>query len=252
MADVLELLPPRWRSNRIILGDRVRWDSVEVLGDDDGVLMLIGGPDRPSVFGLGDPASVDRLVDGADVGPARWMSVPRGCRPGPDALARLDLVPFSHWDWLSTDSAPPPAVGEERVVRLDPVADEAAIRACLRASNPNTSADPAGPDELGWWGVRTDGLLTGVVGAVARGAVGDARSWHVHGLGVLPTQRRTGAGTALTAALTRAAIAGGAAWVSLGMYAQNDEARRIYRRLGFRTDAELSSFSPAGAQRPPA
>jgi ribosomal protein S18 acetylase RimI-like enzyme len=74
----------------------------------------------------------------------------------------------------------------------------------------------------------------------------------VHGLGVLPSLRRTGAGTALTAALTRAAFAGGASWVSLGMYARNDAARRIYRRLGFDTDMELRSFSPAGAQRPPA
>ncbi|MDQ0373884.1 GNAT family N-acetyltransferase [Cellulomonas humilata] len=251
MADVLEVLPPRWREHRMILGDRVRWDAVEVLGDDDGVVLLIGGP-RPSVLGLGDPATADRLVAGTDLGPARWMSVPRGCRPRPETLSRLDLVPFSTWDWLSTDAEPPHVAGEENVRRLDPVADADAIRACLREANPETSADPAGPDELGWWGVHRDGVLSGVIGAAARGAVGDGRSWHVHGLGVLPTLRRTGAGTALTAALTRAAFSGGASWVSLGMYAQNDDARRIYRRLGFRTDAEMTSFSPAGAARPPA
>ena len=253
MADVLELLPPRWREHRMILGDRIRWDAVEVLGDDDGVVLLIGGPERPSVLGLGDPATVDRVVAGADVGPARWMSVPRGCRPQPGVLDGLGLVPFSAWDWLSTGAGLPAHVpGEAQVCRLDPVGDADSIRSCLRASNPETSADPAGPDELGWWGVHADGQLAGVVGAVARGAEGDGRSWHVHGLGVLPTLRRTGAGTALTAALTRAALADGASWVSLGMYAQNDAARRIYRRLGFRTDTEMSSFSPPGTQRPPA
>ncbi|WP_456788265.1 GNAT family N-acetyltransferase [Cellulomonas sp. P5_C5] len=250
MADVLEVLPPRWREHRMILGDRVRWDAVEVLGDDDGVVLLIGGP-RPAVLGLGDPSTVDRLVADGDVGPARWMSVPRGCCPRPDTLTGLDLVPFSAWDWLSTDTAPPTVAGESEVRRLDPIADADDIRACLREANPGTSADPAGPDELGWWGVQADGVLAGVIGAASRGAEGDGRSWHVHGLGVLPVLRRTGMGTALTAALTRAALAGGASWVSLGMYAQNDDARRIYRRLGFRTDGEMASFSPAGTQRPP-
>jgi ribosomal protein S18 acetylase RimI-like enzyme len=251
MADVLELLPPRWREHRMILGGRVRWDAVEVLGDDDAVLLLLGGAERPDVFGLGDPAAVERLVAGSGIGPARWMNLPRGCRPAPTVLAGLGLVPFSTWDWLSTVTEPPVVAGEERVRRLDPSADADAIRACLRDANPETSADPAHPDELGWWGVHADGRLAGVVGATARGAEGDGSSWHVHGLGVLPSLRRTGAGTALTAAVTRAAFGGGASWVSLGMYAQNEVARRIYRRLGFGTDMELRSFSPAGAQRPP-
>ena len=77
-------------------------------------------------------------------------------------------------------------------------------------------------------------------------------SWHVHGLGVLPAaagqRHRDGADRGRDAR----GPAAGASWVSLGMYAQNDGARRIYRRLGFRTDAELTSFSPAGTRRPPA
>lgn len=76
-------------------------------------------------------------------------------------------------------------------------------------------------------------------------------SWHLHGLGVVPELRGTGLGTALSATAVRAGLAAGAQWVSLGMYARNDDARRIYHRLGFRTDAELTSFSPAGADRPP-
>ncbi|WP_421733836.1 GNAT family N-acetyltransferase [Cellulomonas sp.] len=251
MTDVLELLPPRWQQDRLIIGDRNRWGAVEVVGDDDGILFVLGGPERPNLLGRGDPAAVDRLVAGLDVGPARWMSLPRGARPTAGVLARLALVPFSTWDWLSTDVVPPVVAGERAVRRLDPTTDADRIRRCLSAASPDTTADPTRPGEAGWWGVEVDGVLGGVVGASERGATGTDPSWHVHGLGVLPSLRGTGLGTALTAAATRAGLSAGAPWVSLGMYAQNDGARRIYHRLGYRTEVELTSFSPAGARRPP-
>lgn len=235
----------------MIVGDRSRWGDVEVHGDDDGLLLVIGGPERPTLLGRGEVAVVDALVGGLDRGAVRWMSVPRGSQPTAGTLARLDLVPFSHWDWLASDVVPPAVAGEHEVRRLDPVRDAEAIRACLRVANPGTSADPTGPDELGWWGVDGDGVLVGVVGASERSGPGDGLSWHVHGLGVLPGLRGSGLGTALTAAVTRAGLAEGASWVSLGMYADNAGARRIYHRLGYRTEAELTSFSPAGADRPP-
>ncbi|NUU17638.1 GNAT family N-acetyltransferase [Cellulomonas humilata] len=251
MTDMLELLPPRWQQDRLIIGDRTRWGAVEVVGDDDGILFVLGGPERATLLGRGDPATVDRLVAGLDVGPARWMSLPRGAHPSAAVLARLELVPFSTWDWLSTDVVPPVVAGESAVRRLDPTTDADRIRQCLSAASPDSTADPTRPGEVGWWGVEVDGVLGGVVGASERGATGAAPSWHVHGLGVLPRLRGTGLGTALTAVATRAGLAAGAPWVSLGMYAQNDGARRIYHRLGYRTDVELTSFSPAGASRPP-
>jgi len=251
MADLLELLPPGWREDRLILSDRARWGTVEVLGDDDGVLLVIGEGDRRSLVGRGDPDVVRRLVDGLDRAPARWLSVPRGCVPAQGTLVALGLEPFSHWEWLVATAAPPPVPGEADVLRLDAVSDADDIRGCLQVANPGTSADPGGPSEVGWWGVRLDGRLAGVVGVDERGGPGDRGSWHLHGLGVLPTLRGTGTGTALTAVATRAAFASGLSWVSLGMYADNDAARRIYHRLGYRTEAEMSSFSPAGADRPP-
>ncbi len=250
MATVLDVLPPRWRQDRMILSDARRWDAVEVLGDDDALLLVLDGPDRPALVGRGDPAVVSSLLSCVD-GPARWMSVPRGCRPSADVLGRLELVPFSTWDWLATDREPPVVAGEQRVRRLDPAVDGEAIRACLSVASPSTSADPQAPAERGWWGVQVDGALVGVVGAAERGGPAGRWSWHVHGLGVLPSARGTGLGTALTAAATRAGLTEGAAWVSLGMYADNHGARRIYHRAGYRTEAELASFSPAGADRPP-
>ena len=250
MADLLEVLPPRWRQDRMLVGYRTRWDAVEVLGDDDGVL-LVAGTDRPLLWGRGDAAAVNALL-ARHARAARWLNLPRDCAPSDETLARLELVPFSTWDWLSLDTPPPAVPGEDRVRRLDVDAEADAIRACLRVANPGTSAGPQAPGELGWWGMDDEhGALGGVVGVVERSGPGEDSSWHVHGLGVLPTLRGRGAGSALTAAVVREAFSAGAPWVSLAMYADNDTARRLYRRLGFRTDVELTSYSPAGADRPP-
>ena len=254
MADVLEVLPPRWREDRMILGDRVRWDAVEVLGDDDGVVLLIGGPDRPSVLGRGDPATVDRLVAGADVGPGpvdeRAAGLPtaarhaRRSRPGP--VLHLGLA-------LDGCALPPHVPGGGRGPPARPRRDADAIRACLREANPETSADPAGPDELGWWGVHVDGVLAGVVGGRSAGrrrrrpVLARARSRRPAD----PAGDRGGDGPDGGGAPARACAAG-ASWVSLGMYAQNDAARRIYRGWASGPTRRCTSFSAGGTLRPPA
>jgi ribosomal protein S18 acetylase RimI-like enzyme len=255
-SHVLAGLPPRWQADRLLLSDRSRWAGQEAYGDDDGVLLVVRAADLPGVSLLGRGAGpvVDRLV--ADVAGrhdlVRWMSVPRASRPAPDVLDALGLVPFSAWDWMSCDAAPPSVAGEDRVERLDPVRDAVEIRACLTASNPGTSADPEAPGEIGWWGVRDGTTLTGVVGVTGRGATAGRTSWHLHGLGVRAEARGSGLGSALTAAATRAGLADGAEWVGLGIYASNDVARRLYHRLGYRTHVEMASFAPESADRPPA
>lgn len=79
---------------------------------------------------------------------------------------------------------------------------------------------------------------------------GEPFSWHLHGLAVLPQTRRRGLGAALTAAATAAGLDAGADWVSLGMYADNAGARRLYERLGFVTQARMASYGPQGVTRP--
>lgn len=247
----------------MLLGDRVRWREVEVVSTPDESAVLVGvlRDARITLFGLGDAGGTVRLVTertkrrrtaGARAG-VGWMSLPRGAVVGPELLDALGLVPYSSWDWMSTDVPPPAVAGEDAVVRLDPVADAPAIRACLAEANPGTTADPTAAHEAAWFGVRSDdGALAGVVGASLRGGPADGgSSWHLHGLGVRPDVRGRGTGAALTAAITRAGLAAGASWISLGLYADNEHARRIYRTLGFVTTAELDSYSPPGTQRPP-
>lgn len=254
-------LPERWRSDRLVLSDAAVYSIEEAVGGDDAVLLSVAAR-RPgtTVVGRGDAAGVralldERLVRGQIV-PAGWMSVPRGTEPGPDVLAALGLERFSSWDWLVTDVAPAAARPTDggRVVELDRHADAESIRACLAVANPSTSADPSADSEAAWFGARgADGQLLGVIGASLRGGPpSGGGSWHLHGLGVRPDARTSGWGSALTAAATRAGLEWGAAWVSLGMYADNHAARRIYERLGFVGYAEFDSYGPVGSTQPPA
>ncbi len=265
MSTLLDRLPARWRAARVLQGGDARWDTAEAV-ERDGALLLAAPSDHgPSLLVLGDPVAAGRLltsvVDGraAHDGPlsragfvdrARWLSMVRGTVPTLATLAVLGLEPFSTWDWLAADRSPAPHPGEGAVTRLDPHRDAAAVRACLADANPGTSADPTAHGEAGWWGVPGPDGLRGVVGASLRGGGDVPVSWHLHGLGVRPEARGAGTGTALTTAVLRAGLREGAQFVSLGMYADNDRARRIYTRLGFRTEAELASYGPAGADRP--
>ena len=83
-----------------------------------------------------------------------------------------------------------------------------------------------------------------MIGAAARPGdpAGSDRSWHLHGLGTVRQARRRGIGGLLTAAATRAGLDCGADWVSLGMYASNEVARRVYRRLGFAVEGRFTSY----------
>ena len=74
-----------------------------------------------------------------------------------------------------------------------------------------------------------------------------AHAEHIPGVPILksiathPGRRGEGLGADITAAITRRAFAGGAEVVTLGMYADNAPARRVYERLGFTLGAEFSS-----------
>ncbi len=257
-------LPAAYQADRFLLTDpdRRRGDVVWVA--PGALLLRTESPGRTELLGLADGGDLAELFaahEAADAagrlggGPVTAVTVSRSAAADLPAgtAARWGLSARPGWDWMSVDAgtaALEPFGRPEReralpgpVQRLDPDADADAIRACLLRSNPRTGADPAAPGTAGWWGCRLpDGSLGGVIGAVRGGAGADPRgSWHLHGLGVRPELREAGLGAALTAAATRAGLAA-AAWVSLGLYADNDQARRVYRRLGFRTERELVTF----------
>ncbi|MEP9382794.1 GNAT family N-acetyltransferase [Nocardioides cheoyonin] len=135
-------------------------------------------------------------------------------------------VPTAHvWDWMLC-SEPPPAPRVEVVE----VADAEAIGAVLDDGNPDSFARPGEPDVEAWLGSEVEGTLA-AVGALTR--VGDGTG-HLRGVTTRPAYRGRGLGAAVSAALTRRAMAPTGV-ASLGVYVDNGPALAIYRRLGYRT-----------------
>jgi len=242
-------LPPRWRSDRLLAEEWPRLRGPRVVGDDHGFVVISQHRDGPDVAGYGDderPARIvaDLVAAGELAPPLAWLSLPRTADLPATVCESLAVRPLPGWDWMSVDQPPTPA-GPDGVVRLDPVADAEVIRDCLAEANPTTEADPAGRHEGGWWGAWEGDRLAGVIGAGTRlGADGRPQRWHLHGLGVRPSVRARGLGTALMVAATRGGFEAGAPWVSLGVWADNARAIAIYRRLGYHTDHQRRSYRP--------
>ncbi|MDQ7992328.1 MAG: N-acetyltransferase [Propionicimonas sp.] len=240
------LVPARWRSDRLLCSQLSLLDGAGVVADDDALLLLPAVADGPSISGYGPGSGrlLAGLVERGEVAaPLRWLDLPREARLDADSCARLAVEPLPGWDWMVATR--PPTAPTLPVVRLDLARHRGAIEDCLAEANPGTWARPGADDDLGWWGVRgPDGLL-GVIGASRRdGARPGSTSWHLHGLGVRPSARGRGHGGALTAAATRAGLAGGADWVSLGVWADNRTAIDLYHRLGFATEHRRGSYQP--------
>ncbi|NCT90883.1 GNAT family N-acetyltransferase [Cellulomonas sp. APG4] len=257
MSAELELpqeLPRAWREHPMLAGDRSRWSSLDAVGDDEGVLLTVQRAGRRTLLGLGDARRVDELLEellARPFAPVGWMSLPRDTRVDERALSVLGLAPFSTWDWLVAHRAPD--VDDPHGVDRLPRDAGPEVAECLVVANPGSSADPHDATPPGWWGARRDGRLVAVGGARLRGGLPGrhGRSWHVHGLGVRPELRGQGLGRAVAAAIARDAFTEGVDWVSLGVYADNHPARRLYTGLGFEVRAQFRSFGPAGAGRPP-
>lgn len=189
----------------------------------------------PGAAVLGDEEGIDVLFASAQVrewfqgSGFRHLSAPREHQ---HVIARhLDLGERGgDWDWMWTRSSPPPVPGEERVVALV-AADREEATAFLAAHSPTTHGQPFARPGQEWVGVRdADGALLACGGSEPS----EAGTPTLAGIAVSTDHRRTGLGAAVTAALTRRAVAARGA-CALGMFADNDAARRVYERLGFTT-----------------
>lgn len=151
------------------------------------------------------------------------------------------LHPGGEWDWMWTTVAPAQLPGEDQLVRLDDTADAEELRALNELGNPTAESKPGtGRSEL-WLGIRDRGGAIVAAGSLHRTPAGAP---HLTGIVTSPDHRGRGYGAAVTAGLTRASLTmpGRVTGVStLGMYAGNDVARRIYHRLGYRTAQQFSS-----------
>ncbi|MFE5338786.1 GNAT family N-acetyltransferase [Isoptericola sp. NPDC056578] len=266
-------LPDRWALHPVVVAEHAfhGWDASHVWWDDDALLVRLRWRERTdgerpfaveadaagtSLLGVGTADGAARLLLRArtelrsqgDALRVRRASLPRGTHAAlavqaPRAGAApepFDRQPAGAWDWFGTTAAPGAQPGEERVAELDgPHARDELARA-LAVANPHGELPPDEPRSR-WWGWRDDaGVLRGVAGASRRVS---GQPWVLGSIGTDPAWRGRGIAAAVTAAATRAGLHE-VALVTLGMYADNDAARRVYLRLGYVVAQRFESWRP--------
>lgn len=258
VTDLGVALPEHWACHPVVVTEAAHndWSCSQAWWSDDALLLRMrrrvglyadppGAPD--GLYALGTPQGVARLV--LEAGPLDDLgrtTAPRGTRRDLAALAEASgatvPAPFRRvaaglWDWFLTDREPEHFPGEDRVVELTGdhgLAEAAAALAVAHLQGELTVDDPRSR----WWGWRgDDGALHSIVGAGRRmpGA-----PWVLGSIGTDPAYRGRGLGAATTAVAVRAGLRE-VPYVTLGMYASNDVARRTYERVGFRVLQEFES-----------
>ncbi|HSP59420.1 MAG TPA: GNAT family N-acetyltransferase [Ornithinimicrobium sp.] len=143
----------------------------------------------------------------------------------------LDLGPGGDWDWMWSTSSPPADSRESELEVLDDGRDAEELSSFARVHNPRVWTEIGTGRVVRWVGRRdAAGRLTAVGGA-EREAGGVP---HLAGIVTATDLRGRGWGTVVTAALTRWALQEHGV-CTLGVFADNRTALRVYRRLGYRT-----------------
>ena len=125
--------------------------------------------------------------------------------------------------------------------------DEPGIVALIDEDSPRHSARPGDSDVLRWCVVRGDDGRLLACAALVEHVPGVA---HLASIVTRADQRGRGLGRAVTAWITRRLLDGGAPVVTLGMYADNDVARRLYRDLGYVDSHHFASGYLPGRRAP--
>jgi GNAT superfamily N-acetyltransferase len=207
------------------------------LATDGGLLWWGEGPLGVLGHGLGDPVVLDALLAHAtaagDVANVGWINFPRRADAPPGYVHRED------WDFRWSVTPPPPQPGQDAATLVD---DADAINALLDAAFPDSMLRPGHHMVVDWYGIRRGGQL---VACAADRTAGSADPVGMLGaIAVHPDHRRHGYGAAVTAALTTV-LRERYPVVALGVVAGNDNATRVYERLGFTGVQLLTSVRPA-------
>lgn len=192
---------------------------------------------------IGAGTEVARLVVAALVAtpdPVSGLTVPADAH---DLLPEHVRPPTPDvWTWWWTREQPPPVRAEADVVELsddDPDLPE------LLAHSDSVYVFPGDPRVRRWAGVRAGADLV-ACGALTEHVPGVP---HIASMVTRPDQRGRGLAGAVCAWLTRRALVESKI-CTLGMYAANAPARRVYERIGFTLDKTFSSGYLPGHSAP--
>lgn len=194
---------------------------------------------------VGQPERVAGLVAAAirEIPDVPRLSLPRGTPEYLPAWLRLD--DRTDWDFRSTTHPPPVRRGQHGQPGQDRVgwlgdADAPEVAELLTAANPGSSAWPGDARVGRWAGIRAAcGRLDACLADTSGAGVG-----HFAAISTRPGTRGRGLGSAITAWATRRLFEEGYGIVTLGVYADNAAARRMYDRLGFTDDHHFTSGVP--------
>ncbi|RJL33976.1 GNAT family N-acetyltransferase [Bailinhaonella thermotolerans] len=204
-------------------------------GEDAVAFLSVGGEEYTGRLAvLGPPEAAAALLAAIELPDGTETTVPRGT-PLP---APLRFERAGHWDFRSTLTPPPLQPHEERGEWLGEESHPELIE-LLKEANPGTSVWPGEAAAARWAGVRDE---HGRIVACLADTSGPAGSpAHLSAIGAHPDVRGLGYGPSVTAWATRALLAEGRPAVTLGLWASNDVARRMYDRLGFADDRPFTS-----------
>jgi len=169
-------------------------------------------------------------------GAIRGVTITRGGRPLlPPALQ----VPEPwEWDFWWTEHEPPATstayADAAQVSDLD--GDDPRLAPLLDLASPSAPLRPGDPRVVRWAGIEDpEGTLPDTGGLAAVLAVTRPRSGadHLNDVATHPARRGRALARLLCGQVTSDALRAGSPAVTLGMYADNDAARRVYSRLGF-------------------
>jgi ribosomal protein S18 acetylase RimI-like enzyme len=181
-----------------------------------------------SLVALGPPDETPGLVL------AVHGELPEGIRVVVPRVTPLPLPQPVDWNFRAAYDAPPPQPAEGAVAWCD---DDDAVTDLLRLVSPGTSAWPGNPKVRRWAGIREDGRLVACLAdTTAVDGVG-----HISAIAVHTGVRGRGLGPSITAWAMRRLFAEGCDVVTLGVYADNAVALRMYDRLGFTVDRAMTS-----------
>lgn len=227
----------------------VRWtttDRVLAVGSDSGWAYVHpwrpgghwGGlaavrPGAPAEAETRALAALCTLAAAEGIVPEWFSTEPGRTLTPPDGLR---VTGIGAWTFMWTDSDVGMPAAPDGLVELDDTADAAEIDSFGRKQNPDFEGFPGRGFASHWLGVR-DGPDVVAVGAVH---VLDSGAPHLAGIVVHHDARGRGLGGAITAELSRRAIADSGV-VTLGVYTANHPAIRLYQRLGFRSARQMET-----------
>jgi GNAT superfamily N-acetyltransferase len=169
-------------------------------------------------------------------GAIRGVTITRGGRPLlPAALRVPEPWEWDFW-WTETDppTTPTPYGDSATISDLDGV--DPRLGPLLDLASPSAPLRPGDPRVVRWAGIEDpEGGLPDTGGLAAVLAVTRPRSGaaHLNDVATHPERRGRALAQLLCGQVTADALRAGSPAVTLGMYADNDAARRVYARLGF-------------------